>query len=67
MLVLSRRSGERIIIGDSIEVTVIEVRGERVKLGFKAPSDVTIQREEIRHREPATSNSKATASLADFI
>ncbi len=51
MLVLSRRSGERILIGDSIELTVIEIRGERVKLGFKAPHDVSIHREEVRRRD----------------
>ncbi len=47
MLVLSRKMGERVIIGSNIIVTVLEVRGERVKLGFKAPLDTPIHREEI--------------------
>ena len=47
MLVLSRKVGERIIINDDIEVVVLGVRGNRVKLGFKAPNDVRILRQEI--------------------
>lgn len=50
MLVLTRRRGERVLIGDDIEVAVVEVRGDRVKLAFKAPLDVPIHREELRHR-----------------
>jgi len=47
MLVLSRKTGERIMIGDNIEVTIVEVRGDRVKLGFSGPPEVAIHREEI--------------------
>lgn len=47
MLVLSRKQGERICIGDDIEVDVVAVRGNRVKLAFAAPQDVPIQRAEI--------------------
>jgi carbon storage regulator len=47
MLVLSRRNGECVRIGRSIEVKVLEISGGRVKLGFSAPEDVTIQRNEI--------------------
>jgi carbon storage regulator len=50
MLVLSRRSGERVIIGDNIEVTIVDVRRDRVTLGFTAPNDIPIHREEIRKR-----------------
>jgi carbon storage regulator CsrA len=52
MLVLSRKNGECIQIGDSIEVKVIEVSGGRVKLGFSAPRNVSIQRNEIRGIQP---------------
>jgi carbon storage regulator len=48
MLVLSRKSGESVWLGSSIEVTVLEVSGDRVKLGFSAPPEVAIQRDEIR-------------------
>ena len=50
MLVLSRKSGERIVIGHNVTVTVLEVRGSRVKLGLAGPIDVSIHREELeRH------------------
>ena len=48
MLVLSRRSGDCVWIGGSIRVEVLEIVGGRVKLGFTAPPDVDIEREEIR-------------------
>ena len=48
MLVLSRKRGEKTIIGDQITVTVLEVHGDRVKLGFTGPTDVPIHREEVR-------------------
>jgi carbon storage regulator len=47
MLVLSRKSGEEIRIGQDIRITVIEVRGNRVRLGFTLPDDVTVMRSEI--------------------
>lgn len=50
MLVLSRKPGESIVIGGDIEVTIVEVRGEKVKLGFVGPSDVPIHREEVFRR-----------------
>ena len=50
MLVLSRKKNESICIGSGIEVTVLEVQGNRVKLGFRSPDDVAILRSEIRER-----------------
>jgi carbon storage regulator len=50
MLVLSRKKNERIMIGDNIELTIVEVRGDRVKLGFVGPQDVPIHREEVFRR-----------------
>jgi carbon storage regulator len=47
MLVLSRKVGEQVIIGDNIRVTVVAVRGNQIRLGFEAPPDVSIQREEL--------------------
>lgn len=47
MLVLSRRRGESIVIADNIEVTIIDVRKNRVRLGFSAPATVNIHREEL--------------------
>ncbi len=50
MLVLSRKRGEVIAIGDDVTVTVLEVRGDRVRLGVTAPGETPIHREEIRRR-----------------
>jgi carbon storage regulator len=47
MLVLSRKKDEKIIIGDQITVMVIEIRGDKVRLGIDAPKEVTVHREEV--------------------
>ena len=47
MLVLTRKAGESIIIGDGIEITVIETKGDQIKLGIKAPKEVDIHRKEV--------------------
>ncbi|MCL2349813.1 MAG: carbon storage regulator CsrA [Planctomycetaceae bacterium] len=47
MLVLSRYMDESIHIGDHIVITVVEVRGDRVRIGIEAPKDVTVHRQEI--------------------
>ncbi len=50
MLVLSRKLGESIVIGDGITVTIVEVKGERVRLGVTAPAEVSIHREELQRK-----------------
>ena len=50
MLVLSRRVGESIVINDDIRVTVIEVKGGKMRLGITAPEEVRIDRQEIHER-----------------
>ena len=47
MLVLTRKQNESIMIGDSVEVTVVEVKGEQVKLGITAPRDIKVHRKEV--------------------
>ncbi len=47
MLVLARKVGQQIIIGEEIEVTVLEVRGEQVRLGINAPRSISIHRKEL--------------------
>lgn len=48
MLVLSRKKNEEIVINDTIVVTVVEVKGDRVRLGITAPRDVTVHRREVQ-------------------
>ena len=50
MLVLSRKRGEAIVIGNGVTVTILEVQGGRVKLGFDGPAEVPIHREEVYQR-----------------
>lgn len=50
MLILTRRIGETLMIGDDIELTVLGVKGNQVRLGIKAPKDVRVNREEIHQR-----------------
>jgi carbon storage regulator len=61
VLVLSRRSGESVIIGDEVVVTVLEVRGDVVRLGITAPREIQVHREEV-FRELQRANQEAAAS-----
>ncbi len=51
MLVLTRKVGEKLVIGNSIRISVVSIGPGRVKLGIEAPADVTIDREEIHERK----------------
>lgn len=50
MLILTRRVGEKLQIGDDVSVTVLSIKGNQVRIGIEAPDDVTIHREEIAAR-----------------
>ena len=47
MLVLSRKKDEKIVIGDNISIMVVEIRGDKVRLGIDAPRDVSVHRREV--------------------
>ena len=66
MLTLTRSVGETIRIGDDIEVHVVEVRGGTVRLGFKAPREVAIHREEV-YRQIVEANLLAAQVTADTL
>lgn len=65
MLILTRRIDEAIVISDDIIVTVLEVRGERVKLGIVAPREVTILRQELRDQVRAA-NIEASETVLEI-
>ena len=46
MLILTRRSGEAVIVGDNVRIAVLDIRGNQVRLGVEAPREVTVHREE---------------------
>jgi carbon storage regulator len=47
MLVLSRKKNEVLMIGDNVSITIVEIRGDKIKLGIVAPTDVTVDRLEV--------------------
>lgn len=65
MLVLTRKLGESVKIGDEIRVVVMDVRGKQVRLGVEAPSNVSIHREEIYRRILEENLLAASSSPAD--
>lgn len=64
MLALTRKKGQSIIIGDTIEVTIVDVKGDQVRIGIKAPKEVSIHRKEI-YMEIEAEN-KAAAQSTDI-
>lgn len=64
MLVLARKLNESIMIGDDIEVVVIDIKGDQVKLGIKAPKKITVHRKEI-YQEIKQENIAAISSDFD--
>jgi carbon storage regulator len=67
VLILTRRIGETVMIGDEVTVTVLRVKGNQVRLGVNAPKTISVQREEIFHRikhenaEPAQAETTPTS------
>lgn len=62
MLALSRKQGESIMIGSDIELTVLEVKGEQVKIGISAPKSIPVYRKEI-YSQIQEANRESVASL----
>ena len=66
MLVLTRKKGQSIMLGDEIEISIVEVNGDAVRIGIKAPKELTIYRREIYEaiQEENIRAAKAAAELA---
>lgn len=64
MLILSRRANQSIMIGSDIQIVVLEIRGDQVRIGIRAPRDVTVHREEV-HREITEQNRAAATARPD--
>jgi len=67
MLYLTRKIGESVMINDTIEVTVVEVRGKSIKLGFTFPQDVSVLRREIYDRVQAENRAAAAEGDTDAL
>ena len=65
MLILTRRVGETLMIGDSVTVTILGVKGNQVRVGITAPKDVAVHREEIFQRIGKDVASTGTSASAD--
>ncbi len=72
MLVLSRQRDESIIVGDNVQITIVDIRGDKVRLGIEAPPDISVHRKEVfdaiqrenRKAAGVTSDDLASASSA---
>ena len=60
MLILSRRPGQKIVIGENVEVTIVEVKGFQVRVGVTAPKSISVHREEIHARIARDRSEKGT-------
>jgi carbon storage regulator len=69
MLILTRRVGETVMIGDNVTVTVLGVKGNQVRIGVNAPKDVAVHREEIyeRIKREEDQESRTSAPIAKMV
>ena len=64
MLVLTRKVGEKIVIAETVQVTVVAITGNKVRLGIEAPKEVTVDREEVHRQRTAADGPQTTWAAA---
>ena len=73
MLALSRKKGEAILIGDDVEISIIDIRGDQIKLGITAPREIPVYRKEVyiqiqeENKASVLNSGKAIQNLKDFL
>lgn len=72
MLALTRKKGESLVINNNVEVTVLEIRGDQIKIGISAPKEVPVYRKEVylqiqNENEAALSNAEAIEMLKNLL
>lgn len=73
MLALSRKKGEAILIGDNVEISIIDIRGDQIKLGITAPREIPIYRKEVyiqiqeENKASVLNSGKAIQNLKEFL
>jgi carbon storage regulator len=67
VLVLSRKKDERIVIREDIVITVIDIRGDKIRLGIEAPTDVPVHRQEVYDAIKRQQRAAPSAPLAPFL
>ena len=67
MLVLSRQKDQTIMIGDKIEITVVDIRGEKVRLGISAPKEIPVHRKEVYEAIQRENKQAASVRLEDIM
>ncbi len=65
MLILTRRAGETVMIGNDVTITVLGVKGNQVRIGINAPKDIAVHREEIYERIQSEKSGKSGTAVAD--
>jgi len=65
MLVLSRKPGESVTIGDEVRITVLSISGKQVRIGIEAPSDIAVHREEIYNKIANEQRSETASDITE--
>lgn len=65
MLILSRKKNEKIVIGDNIAIVIVEIRGDKARIGIEAPKEVPVHRQEVADQIKKRAGQAAAAAVAE--